>query len=143
MGSVKRVSPAEAQELLSRGYTYVDVRTEPEFEAGHPAGSVNVPLLQAGPAGVVPNVDFVPVMERAFAKDAKLVIGCQGGGRALRAAELLVARGFSDVIEQRAGFAGVRTPFGALQEPGWERVGLPVERGAPAGRSYEDFRKKL
>jgi rhodanese-related sulfurtransferase len=136
MDAVKRVSPNEAYELLSRGYTYVDVRSEPEFEAGHPAGAVNVPLLHVGPGGPAPNPDFLSVMERVFPRSSKLVIGCQGGGRALRAAELLLGRGFSDIVEQRAGFAGVRSPFGALVEAGWERAGLPVERGTPPGQGY-------
>jgi rhodanese-related sulfurtransferase len=138
MPDVKRVSPAEAYQLMGEGYTYVDVRSEPEFEAGHPAGALNVPWLRAAGTNMAPNQDFLPVMKRVFPSDARLVVGCQGGERALRAAELLLAQGFTQVVEQRAGFGGSRTPFGALREPGWERAGLPVERGAPAGRCYGD-----
>jgi len=138
MANVKRVLPAEARELMNDGYIYVDVRSEPEFEAGHPAGAVNVPVARMGEAGMAPNPAFVEVMERAFRKDAKLVIGCQSEGRAVRASELLAARGFANLTVQRAGFGGTRTPFGAVAEAGWEKAGLPVERGAPPGRSYGD-----
>ncbi|HEY3253455.1 MAG TPA: rhodanese-like domain-containing protein, partial [Polyangiaceae bacterium] len=45
VAEIKPVTPEEAAELLSQGHVYVDVRSEPEFEAGHPAGALNVPLL--------------------------------------------------------------------------------------------------
>ena len=42
----KRVSPQEARDLMEKdGYVYVDVRSIPEFDAGHPAGAYNVPLM--------------------------------------------------------------------------------------------------
>ena len=31
MSTITRISPAEAQEKLAQGYTYVDVRSEQEF----------------------------------------------------------------------------------------------------------------
>jgi rhodanese-related sulfurtransferase len=41
----RRVSPQEAKDLMDKeGYVYVDVRSIPEFEAGHPAGAFNVPI---------------------------------------------------------------------------------------------------
>ena len=47
---VKRVTPTEAAALVNEGWIYLDVRSIPEFELGHPAGAVNVPLLHM-PAG--------------------------------------------------------------------------------------------
>ena len=39
---VKRVSPEEAQALMQdQGWAYVDVRSVPEFEQGHPAAPVD------------------------------------------------------------------------------------------------------
>lgn len=140
--SVRRISPQEAAAKLSEGYTYLDVRSVPEFEESHPAGAVNVPLLHQGAAGMVPNPDFLAVVRAAFPRDAKLVVGCKAGGRSLRAAEALEADGFTDVIDQRAGFDGARSPFGEVTEPGWSRVDLPVESGAPPGRAYADLAKK-
>ena len=41
---IRRVTPNEAAELIASGWTYIDVRTIPEFEAEHPSGAYNVPL---------------------------------------------------------------------------------------------------
>ena len=133
--SVRRVSPAEAQALCAAGYRYVDVRSEMEFEHGRPAGSVNVPLMHVGPGGMRPNSGFVQDMKALFATDTKLVLGCKAGGRSLRAAQLLIGAGFSDVIDQRAGFDGARDASGGV-EPGWGRVGLPTVSGDPGAAGY-------
>src|ERR1019366_472112 len=130
-----RISPQEASAKLAEGWTYVDVRTTQEFEAGHPPGAVNVPIMHADAGGMVPNADFLAVMTAAFPWDAKLVVGCKAGGRSLRAAQALLGAGFTSVLDQRAGWDGARNPFGQVTEPGWSRVGLPVEEGQPEGRS--------
>jgi rhodanese-related sulfurtransferase len=138
MGDIKRISPMEASARLLDGWTYVDVRTTQEYEAGHPAGALNVPIShQEGP-----NPDFVRVMKATFAKDAKIVVGCKAGGRSLRAAQTLVAEGFTNVVDQRAGWDGSRDPFGQIVEPGWHQAGLPREDGVSAGRSWADLRGK-
>ena len=141
MSDIKRISPQEASEKVAAGWTYLDVRTVEEFDQGHPAGSVNVPISFAGPGGMEPNPDFVRVIKAAFAPDAKIVVGCRSGGRSLRAAQILAGEGFTDVVDQRGGWDGARTPFGQL-EPGWSRVGLPSETGQPAGRSWSDMKTK-
>jgi len=142
MSAPTRISPQEASDRMKEGWTYVDVRTTQEFEAGHPPGAVNVPLMFAGGGGMVPNGDFVAVMTAAFPKDAKLVVGCKAGGRSLRAAQMLLAAGFTSVVDQRAGWDAARNPFGQVVEPGWSRAGLPSEEGSPPGRSWEDMKKK-
>ena len=44
---VARISPEEAHaKVTNEGYAYVDVRTEAEFAAGHPAGAYNVPIAE-------------------------------------------------------------------------------------------------
>ena len=142
MTAPTRIAPKEASDKLAEGWTYVDVRTTQEFEAGHPAGSVNVPLMHAGGAGMTPNPDFVRVMVATFAKDAQIIVGCKSGGRSLRAAQMLLAEGFTNVLDQRAGWDGARSPFGEISEPGWSRAGLPTEQGQPSGRSWDDIKKK-
>lgn len=143
MSELKRVSPAEAKRLIDEdGYVYLDVRSVPEFEAEHPTGAFNVPLMNQGPAGMTPNGEFVAVMGKTFPKDVKLVVGCKSGNRSMRAATLLVQQGWAHVIDQRAGFDAARDPFGQVQEPGWKSAGLPVESGAGGERSYETLRKK-
>lgn len=128
MTEIRRVSPAQAQSLLDQGYVYVDVRSVPEFEAGHPKDAFNVPVTEP---------DFVTVMQAHFTPDTKIVVGCLAGGRSLRAAGLLVGAGFTDVVDQRAGWGGARDAFGTVTEPGWERAGLPSETRTAEGRSYE------
>ena len=138
-----RISPQEASEKLAEGWTYVDVRTTQEFEAGHPPGAVNVPLMHAGPGGMVPNPDFVAAMTAAFPMGAQIVVGCKAGGRSLRAARALLGAGFTNILDQRAGWDGARDAFGQVTEPGWSRIGLPVEEGQPEGRSWDDVRKRF
>lgn len=130
--SYQNVSPAEARELLesAAGAVYIDVRSVPEYESGHPAGAFNVPILHRHAAGMVPNPDFVAVVQAHFAADAKLLVGCQSGARSLRACEALAAAGFADVANVTAGFGGSRT------ERGWQALGLPVEFGASDDKGY-------
>lgn len=142
MPDIERLSPVEARDLLESGYVYVDVRSEPEFERGHPPGALNVPFMHRGPTGLVANPDFVSVMEAAFEKTgARLVLGCQSGNRSQKAGAALVQAGFTDLRELRTGWDGSRDAFGRV-EPGWSKVGLPVETGVPAGQSYEDVKMR-
>ena len=140
----KHASVTEARQLQEDGGTYVDVRSRPEFEMGHPAGAVNVPLIDRDPSSgqMMPNPDFIRVMQSNFSPDATLLIGCQVGGRSMRAAQMLESFGFSDVTNVKGGFGGMRDPMGRSIDPGWAESGLPVEDGAPAGRRYDDLAAK-
>ncbi len=140
--AVKRVSPEEARVLLQeKGYVYLDVRSIPEFEAGHPQGAYNIPLAHLGAAGMAPNFDFLTVVQKSFPKDSKLVVGCKSGGRSLQAATMLLSAGYPNVIDQRAGFGGGLDASGR-PEPGWGAKGLPTATQAEAGRSYEELKKR-
>jgi rhodanese-related sulfurtransferase len=140
--SVKRVSPEEARALMEKeGYVYVDVRSVPEFEAGHPAGAFNVPIANMGPGGMMPNAEFLAVMEKSFPREARLVIGCKSGGRSARAASLLEQAGFTSVVDQRAGYDGAPLPAGGL-EPGWRPKGLPSSTAAAPDRTYDALRQR-
>jgi rhodanese-related sulfurtransferase len=134
---MKRVSPEEASRLMqAEGYVYVDVRSIPEFEDGHPEGAFNVPLLHLGPAGMAPNPDFVAVMERRFPKQARIVLGCRSGSRSVHAARLLEAAGYTGLVEQWAGFEGGVDPATGRPGPGWRLLRLPVAREALPDRAY-------
>jgi rhodanese-related sulfurtransferase len=142
MATIQRVSPADAKKLVDdEGYVYLDVRSEPEYAAGHPVGAQNVPLMHAGPGGMTPNPDFLAVVQAVYPKDAKLVVGCKAGGRSIKAAEMMTNAGYTGVIDQRAGFDGPRDAFGTLTEKGWSPAGLPVET-VTAGGSYGELKKK-
>ena len=140
--SIKRITPDEAATLLGQGWIYVDVRSVPEFEQGHPEGAYNVPFLHRAAHGMVPNPDFVSVMEAAFPKDAKLVMGCRTGGRSLKAAEALVARGYQNIIDMRGGLAGELDAANRITCEGWQARGLPVSRTAQSGRTYNDLKPR-
>jgi rhodanese-related sulfurtransferase len=141
MSQVRVVTPEEAKALLDEGYVYLDVRSEPEFEAGHPPKALNVPLQHAAAGGLTPNEDFVSVVEANIPKDARVVIGCKAGGRSRRAAEILSAAGYENLADLSAGWDGKRDAFGRLI-PGWSRQGLPVEAGLPEGGRYSTLAAK-
>ena len=141
-----RVSPKEAHALMEdEGYTYLDVRSIPEFERGHPQGAVNVPLLHfdASRGGMVPNADFLAVVAANFPKDAKLVLGCKSGGRSMRAAQALEQSGYLHLVDQRAGFDGGHDATGRVHEQGWLKEGLPVATEAPLEARYDAMRARV
>jgi rhodanese-related sulfurtransferase len=135
----KRVTPPEAADLLRQGWTYVDVRSIPEFEAGHPEGAFNVPLLHAEGGRMIPNPAFTRVMEANFTRDQKLVVGCKVGGRSLQAATLLEASGYTSVVDMKGGFHGERDPYGRVGTPGWADSQLPVSTTAADGATYAEL----
>ena len=138
----KNVSVTEAHALQAAGHTYIDVRSSREYAGGHPAGAVNVPLIDADPdtGQMGPNPDFVRVMQASFASDAPLLVGCQVGGRSARAAQMLEALGFTNVANVAGGFGGARDPMsGRTVAPGWAESGLPVETTSPPGQSYDEL----
>lgn len=142
---IKRISPEEAKELLdsNQGYVYLDVRTAPEFEAGHVPGAKNVPVVEPDAAGRMQlNPRFLEIVEKNFGKQARLVTGCMKGGRSLKAAELLLQAGFANVVDMRGGFGGETDEFGRLTYPGWAPRGLPVTREAAPADCYDALANK-
>jgi rhodanese-related sulfurtransferase len=139
---VKRVLPQEAAALLSEGWSYLDVRSIPEFDQGHPPGAANIPLMHAVSGRMTPNADFKRVVEAAFPKDAKLVVGCKVGGRSAQAAAFLEAAGFTNVVDMRGGFHGEKDNFGRVAVAGWLDEKLPVEMAAAPDKTYEALAKK-
>ena len=127
---IERISPEEAKQKLDadEGYVYLDVRSTPEFAEGHAPGAVNIPLLERGPAGMTPNPDFLKQCEERFGKDEKLITACLRGVRSLKAADVLVSNGFTNVTDMRGGFDGEMGPGGQIAYDGWSRRGLPVEK---------------
>ncbi|MCY4544813.1 MAG: rhodanese-like domain-containing protein [Gemmatimonadetes bacterium] len=143
--SVDQVMPDEAARLVeSEGYVYIDVRSVPEFDQGHPAPAVNIPLLHADEQSgqMTPNPDFVQVVKANYPEDAKLVLGCRTGQRSDHAAQLLQSMGYQTVVNMRCGFSGEMTPFGQVVNPGWEEVGLPVSHDSGEGVSYASLAGK-
>jgi len=100
------VGPAEAVELLDSGDAIaLDVREPEEWEAGHIAGSVHIPIGE-----LVMRQDEIP-------DDLPLVAVCRTGSRSAYATELLVRAGYD-----------AQNLTGGLKA--WELAGLALE---PAG----------
>lgn len=127
---IKRIEPEEAKELLdsTEDYTYLDVRTAEEFEAGHVPGSINVPVMLRNPAGpgMMPNPEFLQAVETELEKDRKIITACLRGGRSLKAAHILIQSGYENVVDMRGGYDGELDPGGNVVFPGWARRGLPT-----------------
>ncbi len=135
---IKRITPEDAQKLLESkaGYIYLDVRTEQEFDTGHVPGAKNVPVMEPDAYGRMQlNPRFVEIVAKNFDKGVKCITGCQKGGRSLKAAELLISAGFTNVVDMRGGFGGETDSAGRITFPGWAPRGLPVSRdSAPEDR---------
>ena len=142
---MKEVTPQEAHNLLEgdEQYIYLDVRSVPEFEAGHPEGAINIPIMHFNPGiGMSPNQDFLTVVEANLPKDAKLLVGCKTGGRSARACELLTQIGYTNVANVRGGFVGAMDNSGRLVEPGWSMLNLPTSNEAGDNARYESLAAK-
>jgi len=140
MMTIKHLTVEQARQQQAAGAKYLDVRSIPEFQQGHPEGAFNVPLMHADPETrqMRPNPDFVDVVRFTFPAETTLVIGCQMGGRSAKACEILANAGFLDVANVLGGWGGA-PQFG---HAGWVQAGLPVEQNAEPEREYETLRKK-
>jgi rhodanese-related sulfurtransferase len=101
------VSPPEATQLINREEALVvDVREPNEYASGHVLGAKNVPLarLVADPS------------ELAKRKERPLIVCCDGGERAGKAASFLRRQGFTRVANLAGGVGA------------WQQAGLPVEK---------------
>lgn len=117
----------EAHDKMQHGWVYLDVRSEPEFAAGHAKGAINVPLMHKGLLGLKPNPEFVAQVEAAIPKATKLVIGCAVGGRSAKACAILLGRGYRHVANIDGGFVGYDDAESGTHVKGWKDEGLPVE----------------
>jgi rhodanese-related sulfurtransferase len=138
--TIKHITVQQAHQQQAAGAAYLDVRSMPEFEQGHPEGAFNVPLMHADPETrqMRPNAEFLAVVRANFPPATPIVIGCQMGGRSAKAAEILANAGYHDVTNVLGGYGGA-PQFGQV---GWVQAGLPVETSAAAGREYNALRAK-
>lgn len=92
------IGPSKAPLLL-------DVRSAREFEGGHIPGSVNIPHDQLASR----------IGEIAMHRERGVIVYCERGGRAAKAAAIL----------QDEGFASIQHMEGDMT--GWRMAGLPTE----------------
>ena len=138
--TIKHLTVQQAHQQQSAGAAYLDVRSIPEFQQGHPEGAFNIPLLHMDPGTgqMRPNPEFLDVVRRTFTPETKLVVGCKMGGRSAQACELLSSAGYTNVSNVLGGYGG------APQQGhiGWSQAGLPIETSADPAREYNTLRKK-
>lgn len=133
------LTPPEANERLAENsdWLYLDVRSVQEFEAGHVPGAYNIPLMEIGAeGGMEPNSNFEAIVQKTFAADRKLIVGCAAGGRSARACQLLIAHGFTQLVNMHGGFSGASDPYGGPGQAGWEACGFAVTTECQADRKY-------
>jgi rhodanese-related sulfurtransferase len=111
--AVARVTPAQAQEMLSKGDALlVDVRDAAEVEkTGKAAGAVNV---SRGMLEFKADADS-PYHDKAFSKDKAIILYCASGGRSALAGKTLKELGYGKVYN-----------LGGFKD--WAESGAPVEK---------------
>ncbi|HET9869417.1 MAG TPA: thiosulfate sulfurtransferase GlpE [bacterium] len=102
MHDVKEIGLDEAQERLKAGQTFLDVRDEGSFQAGHVPGAVFLDDRSVG--------DFMAKAD----KKAPVVVYCYRGHTSLGAAAYLMDNGFTDVMSLTGGFEAWR-PTGKIE----------------------------
>ena len=143
--AITQITPPEAHRTLSQdaAVVYLDVRTEAEFQAGHPERALNIPVIFFDQAAgrPVPNPHFLTVVEATIPKEATVVVGCQAGVRSQRAAELMQQAGYTQVSNMMGGFGGGQDRQGQAIA-GWQEAGLPVNADNGDGVSYTSLAQK-
>lgn len=102
---VRDISPREALDLIrSRGALVLDVREQPEYDAGHLADTTLIPLgsLEAR----------IAELERF--RDRPIVVICHGGKRSATACWQLARRGFGQTFNIAGGILA------------WKKASLPL-----------------
>jgi rhodanese-related sulfurtransferase len=101
------VNATQATQLINReDALVVDVREPGEYGAGHIIGAKNVPLSRIDAGGP----------ELAKRKDKPVILYCDTGNRATKAAAALRKQGFTRVVNLSGGLGA------------WQQAGLPVEK---------------
>ena len=101
----QKLSPHDVQQKLAgdcKAACFIDVRTQEEFSSGHVPGAACIPLdqIESGSARIP--------------RDKLVILSCLGGKRSARAHEILLSRGFANVVEMEGGYNA------------WCAQGLPV-----------------
>jgi rhodanese-related sulfurtransferase len=95
---------AQAHDLYDSGAVFLDVRTQPEWDQGHIARSILIPL------------DVLPSRMSELPRDQDIVVVCRSGARSKEGTTVL----------RQAGFTRVTCMNGGIQ--GWLAAGYPLTR---------------
>ncbi len=100
------VADVAAKRTVGEAFTFVDVREESEYAAGHAAGAVHISK------GVMERDIESKIPDPA----TPIVLMCGGGFRSALAADTLQKMGYTNVLSMDGGWSG------------WTAAGLPVEK---------------
>ena len=75
------------QSMLLNGGIIIDVRSHEEFYSGHIQNSLNIPLSE-----------LISKLDKLENKDQPIITCCASGMRSAGAAKILVARGYTNVV---------------------------------------------
>jgi rhodanese-related sulfurtransferase len=105
----KDVDVKAAKKLYEQGVYLLDVRTGPEYEAGHLPGAQLIPVQELEKR----------LKEVKAKKDAKILVYCRSGARSIVASEILVKSGYTKISNMLGGFNA------------WSAATYPSEKGKP------------
>lgn len=88
----KVTDPVKARELAAQGAPVIDVRTQEEWDAGHLEKAKLIPVADL--QGRLAEVDALTGSD----KSKPIVVVCRSGGRAEKAKAMLLAAGYSNVV---------------------------------------------
>ena len=106
-GSAKHVNASEATQMINKKAQIIDVRTAEEFARGHVRQAKLIPLSNFA--------EQLPLVK--LKQDKPVLIICESGMRARRAAAVLAQQGYTDVAVLDGG---MRT---------WQEAQLPLVKG--------------
>ena len=104
---IREVDTAGGEQLLTEGWTLLDVREPDEYEQGAIAGSVHIPRGQLESS----------IENRIADRSTPVVAMCAGGVRSAFAAVTLTQMGYSDVVSMDGGFNKWKDEGRAWQRP--------------------------
>jgi ABC-type phosphate/phosphonate transport system substrate-binding protein/rhodanese-related sulfurtransferase len=116
---IRIVSAEEVQELIGKGATFYDVRTEREYKEKHFKGALSLPYGEKSKkeVGYDASQDAFKLTEAAKDKNAQLVFACNGAEcwKSYKASLWAQKEGYKNVYWFRGGF------------PEWKGKNLPLE----------------
>lgn len=95
MQKIEVINKKEYADIISENKVQlIDVRTAEEFSEGSISHAKNINVMSP---------DFIDQIE-SFSKSEPVYVYCKSGVRSIKAAEMMVTRGFSKVIDLEGGY---------------------------------------
>lgn len=134
---IQRLSTPEAIAKVGSDpdLVHIDVRSVPEFEAGHAPGAYNIPLMHMGAGGMTPNPQFAAEVQARFPADTPIMVSCKAGGRSARAAAVLEGLGYTRLLDHIGGWGG------GNGDAGWVAGGGPSATETLPGHAHADLKR--